>query len=117
MKYYLGLDLSTQQLKCTLIDQEHAIVFEHAVNFGRDLPHYNTENGAVSHGNDVVTSPPLMWVEAMDMLLSRLAKTSYIPHIVAISGAGQVRLGPLSKNERTFILRPSFSLLSSRTLV
>lgn len=94
MKYYLGLDLSTQQLKCTLIDEEHAIVFEHAVNFGRDLPHYNTENGTVSHGNNVVTSPPLMWIEAMDMLLSRLAETSYIPRIVAISGAGQVRLLP-----------------------
>ncbi|KAI8337471.1 hypothetical protein BC941DRAFT_334879, partial [Chlamydoabsidia padenii] len=89
MKYYLGLDLSTQQLKCTLIDQTHTIVFEDAVNFGRDLPHYNTQNGTISHGNDVVTSPTLMWVEAMDMLLNRLAETSYISNIVAISGAGQ----------------------------
>ncbi|CAO3577974.1 unnamed protein product [Absidia cylindrospora] len=89
MKYYLGLDLSTQQLKCTLINETHAIVFEDAVNFGRDLPKYNTENGAVLHGDDIVTSPPLMWVEAMDMLLSRLAKTPYISNIMAISGAGQ----------------------------
>ncbi|KAI8098885.1 uncharacterized protein BX664DRAFT_288657 [Halteromyces radiatus] len=88
-KYFLGLDLSTQQLKCTVINDNHIIVYEDAVNFGRDLPEYHTNNGAISHGNDVVTSPPLMWVQAMDMLLSRLAKTPYVSNIMGISGAGQ----------------------------
>ncbi|KAI9307711.1 hypothetical protein BJ944DRAFT_157503 [Cunninghamella echinulata] len=88
-KYYLGIDLSTQQLKCTVINESHAIVYENCVNFERDLPEFNTKNGAISHGNNVFTSPPLLWVKALDILLSRLKKTPYVSKIVAISGAAQ----------------------------
>lgn len=90
MSYYLGLDLSTQQLKCTLIDEKHDIVLEKAVNFDRDLPEFNTKHGAIVNDN-VVTSPTLMWVKALDLLLQQLKGTQYIQHIRGISGAGQVR--------------------------
>ncbi|KAL0095031.1 hypothetical protein J3Q64DRAFT_1091378 [Phycomyces blakesleeanus] len=86
--YYLGLDLSTQQLKCTLIDQDHSIVLEEAVNFDNDLPEFGIRHGAIQNGN-VVTSPTLMWVKALDILLSKLEKSRYIGKIKAISGAGQ----------------------------
>jgi xylulokinase len=87
--YYLGLDLSTQQLKCTLINEKHDIVLEKAVNFDRDLPEFNTKHGAIVNDN-VVTSPTLMWVKALDLLLQQLKDTPYIQHIRGISGAGQV---------------------------
>lgn len=90
--YYLGLDLSTQQLKCTVIDHGHAIVLEEAVHFDRDLPEFGTTHGAIVNG-DVVTSPTLMWVKALDILLSKLSKTPYIGRIRGISGAGQVNAG------------------------
>jgi xylulokinase len=88
--YYLGLDLSTQQLKCTLIRENHAIVWESAVNFDKDLPEFKTKHGAIINDN-VATSPTLMWVKALDLLLERLKETPYIGSIRGISGAGQVR--------------------------
>jgi xylulokinase len=87
--YYLGLDLSTQQLKCTLIQENHDITWESAVNFDKDLPEFETKYGAIINEN-VATSPTLMWVKALDLLLDRLKKTPYIGSIRGISGAGQV---------------------------
>lgn len=87
---YLGLDLSTQQLKCTVMDNAHSIVLEEAVNFDRDLPEFGTKHGAF-HNGDQVTSPTLMWVKALDILLERLKGTGRIHEIRGISGAGQVR--------------------------
>ncbi|KAI8981105.1 hypothetical protein BDB01DRAFT_860536 [Pilobolus umbonatus] len=86
--YYLGLDLSTQQLKYTIIDEKNRIVNEHAINFDRDLPEFNTTHGAIIKG-DVATSPTLMWVKAMDKMLEHLKTSSYIGHIRGISGAAQ----------------------------
>lgn len=93
---YLGLDLSTQQLKCTVMDNAHSIVLEEAVNFDRDLPEFGTKHGAFQNG-DRVTSPTLMWVKALDILLERLKATGRIHEIRGISGAGQVR-----RNARVF---------------
>ncbi|KAG1054122.1 hypothetical protein G6F43_003842 [Rhizopus delemar] len=88
MSYYLGFDLSTQQLKCTIIDEAHGIVLEEAINFDRDLPEFNTKHGAVVN-DDVVTSPTLMWVKALDLLLEKLKSFPHISAIRGISGAGQ----------------------------
>lgn len=90
---FLGLDLSTQQLKAIVITQDLNIVHESAVNFARDLPHYGTENGAIKGPDEgEVTSPVAMWVEAMDLLLARMEEASVdFTAIVAVSGAGQVR--------------------------
>ncbi|ORX57622.1 actin-like ATPase domain-containing protein [Hesseltinella vesiculosa] len=90
-KYYLGLDLSTQQLKCTVINDVHEIVYEDAVNFGRDLPEFLTDNGVIVQDEErnVVTSPPLMWTKAVDILLARLVANDMTKHIIAIAGAGQ----------------------------
>lgn len=89
---FLGLDLSTQQLKAIVITQDLDIVHESAVNFARDLPQYGTENGAIKGPDEgEVTSPVAMWVEAMDLLLARMKEASVdFPAIVAVSGAGQV---------------------------
>ncbi|KAG2194669.1 hypothetical protein INT46_005621 [Mucor plumbeus] len=86
--YYLGLDLSTQQLKCTLINEKHDIIWENAVNFDKDLSEFKTKHGAIVNDN-VVTSPTLMWVKAMDLLMQALKETPYIKSIRGISGAGQ----------------------------
>ncbi|KAI7869883.1 hypothetical protein BDF14DRAFT_1741452 [Spinellus fusiger] len=85
---YLGLDLSTQQLKCTLINEVHSIVLDEAVHFDHDLPEFGTSNGAIHYG-DRATSPTLMWVKALDILLGRLKKSGHVHRIRGISGAGQ----------------------------
>ncbi|CEG74500.1 hypothetical protein RMATCC62417_09704 [Rhizopus microsporus] len=88
MSYYLGFDLSTQQLKCTVINDAHDIVLEEAVNFDKDLPEFNTTHGAIVNG-DNVTSPTLMWVKALDVLLNKLKAFPHVNSIRGISGAGQ----------------------------
>ena len=54
----------------TAIDHETLkIVFHETINYDKDLPHYETKGGMHQEKGGVVTSPTLMWVEAMDMLL------------------------------------------------
>lgn len=88
---FLGIDLSTQKLKAVILNSCLVIVDELIVDFDADLPHFNTKNG-VLHGKDglSVTSPVLMWVQAMDMLLEKLNKSVVdVSKIVAIGGCGQ----------------------------
>lgn len=89
---FLGLDLSTQQLKAVLLDKDSKIVHEAAVHFDRDLPHHGTTNGAISGPDDgEVTSPVWMWIEAIDLLCQRLTDGKIdFKAIVSVSGAGQV---------------------------
>jgi xylulokinase len=88
---FLGLDSSTQGLKAMVIDQACAPRFETAVNFDADLPAYKTRGGVHRHADGLtVTSPPLMWVEALDLLLARMIKAKIpLSRIVAVSGSGQ----------------------------
>jgi len=90
---FLGLDLSTQQLKAVLIDEDSVVVSECAVGFDRDLPHYGTTNGAIRGPDEgEVTSPVAMWLEAMDLLFQRMKDAGVkMGSIRAVSGAGQVR--------------------------
>ena len=89
---FLGLDLSTQQLKALLIDEKAAVVFDFAVGYDKDLPHYGTTNGAIHGPSDSqVTSPVAMWVEALDLILQRMRDAGInLSRIRAVSGAGQV---------------------------
>jgi len=91
---FLGFDLSTQQLKAVLLSADSDIVHESAVHFDRDLPHYQTVNGAIKGPDDgEVTSPVLMWIEAIDLIFERMKASNVdFSAIAAISGAGQVRL-------------------------
>jgi len=88
---FLGLDLSTQALKAIIIDQAGQVCHETAVNFDRDLPEFKTKGGVHQHADGLtVTSPALMWVTALDLLLERLkAKKIPLVKIAAISGSGQ----------------------------
>lgn len=89
---FLGLDLSTQGLKAVLIAEDSEVVHESAVNFDRELPHYNTTNGAIrgpDHGE--VTSPVRMWLEAIDLIVQKMKSAGVdLARIMAVSGDGQV---------------------------
>ncbi len=89
---FLGLDCSTQSFSALIIDaSKGTIIHEASVNFEGDLPHYQTSSGFV-HGDlpGEVFSDPLMWVEALDLLLTRLVESGAdLSAIEAISGSGQ----------------------------
>ncbi|KIY71858.1 actin-like ATPase domain-containing protein [Cylindrobasidium torrendii FP15055 ss-10] len=87
---FLGLDLSTQQLKAVLVQEDCSIVHESAVRFEEDLPKYGTTKGAHKGPDGVVTSPVAMWLDALDLLMEKMRKAGVdFASIAAISGAGQ----------------------------
>ena len=89
---FLGLDLSTQQLKAIVISEDSAVVHEVSVGFDKDLPRYGTKNGALKGPDEgEVTSPVSMWLEALDLLMQRMKDAGVdFNSIMGISGAGQV---------------------------
>ena len=92
MALFLGLDLSTQQLKAVLLDAHSAVVHESAVHFDSDLPAYRTHNGALRGPHDgEVSSPVRMWLDAIELVLHRVKHAGVdLSAVVAISGAAQV---------------------------
>jgi len=88
---FLGLDSSTQSLTAVVIDPSSGtITCQLSVNFGLDLPHYQAPSGFIPGGRDgEVHANPLMWLEALDLLFSRLAEATDLSRISAIAGSGQ----------------------------
>ena len=88
---FLGLDSSTQSLKATAINAALETVFETSLNFDKDLPQFGTKDG-VHRGADglTVTSPTLLWVAALDLLLKKMQEAKFpFAQVAAISGSGQ----------------------------
>lgn len=88
---YLGFDLSTQQLKAVVITSNLSVVNSALVSFSDDLPNYGTTKGVhVNEAEREVYAPVAMWLEAIDLVLSRLeAQKCPFGRIRGISGAGQ----------------------------
>jgi len=113
MPLYLGLDSSTQSLTASVIEASEdvrRVVFEHSVVFDRDLPHYQTTSGVHRHANPlVVTSPPLMWVEALDVMMGTLSRqTAFDPSRIAAIGGCAQQHGTVYLNDRAM---PAIALL------
>jgi len=81
MPLYLGLDAGAIGLTAVVIDihdERRDIVFNRTLAFDRDLPEYG-----------IVTATPVMWADALDRLLGRLAAAAEIEveDIRAIAGS------------------------------
>ncbi len=108
MPLYLGLDCSTQSLTAIVIEisgNDRRIVFQHSLNFDRDLPEYATTAG-VRQGDEpgVVYAPPLMWADALDRVmahpgLGRRSRRREHPRHFRIRAATRQRL-PQSQRRR-----------------
>ncbi|KAK6355287.1 hypothetical protein TWF696_004399 [Orbilia brochopaga] len=88
---YLGLDLSTQQLKVLAVRSNLETVFEEAVSFDTDLPSYGVRKGVFVNDKDhEVYAPVAMWIEALDLILQRMKSRGFdFSRVMGISGAGQ----------------------------
>ncbi len=92
MGLYLGLDSSTQSLSAMVIDTVSGrVVLDQSVNFGKNLPQYRSPSGFLPDENPQIKhADPLMWVEALDLLLGQLkAQGTDFSTVEGISGAGQ----------------------------
>jgi len=92
---YLGIDASTQGLTAVLIEIDgdtRRVVFNSSLNFDRDLPEYGTTGGVRRGADDnEVFASPVMWADALDRMLARVAQAAEIDidNIRAISGSAQ----------------------------
>ena len=88
-----GLDLSTQSFTALVTDETGAVVHRSSVNFDEELPEYGTSSGmhrvAEADGVERVTSPVCMWLQAFDMVLTRIGDVGLLPHVVAVSASAQ----------------------------
>ena len=91
MSLTLGIDSSTQSCSAIVISPaDGKVVAEESINFGERLPQYNAPSGFIPGGKDgEVHSDPLMWLDALELLLTELADKCDLSQISAVSGAGQ----------------------------
>jgi xylulokinase len=95
MPIYLGLDCGTQSMNALALEIEgerRKVLFSLSLPFDESFPGYGTEHG-VFPGEDprVVTSSPLMWAEALDEILGRVARAlgRDLVRVAAVSGSAQ----------------------------
>ncbi|KAI1820329.1 xylulose kinase-like protein [Xylaria intraflava] len=89
---YLGFDLSTQQLKAIVVASDLTVVSEAKVDFDADFgAKYAVKKGVRSNEDEgEVYQPVAMWVEAVDLVLTRLREQGCpMARIEGISGSGQ----------------------------
>ncbi|MDZ7376612.1 MAG: FGGY family carbohydrate kinase, partial [candidate division KSB1 bacterium] len=89
---FAGIDCSTQSCKLVIIDLDlKQVLYTDVVNYDHDLPQYHTVNGVISGlGEGVSESDPKMWIDALETLFQRLARSEISPRdIQAISVSGQ----------------------------
>uniref|UniRef100_A0A673GAQ1 Xylulose kinase n=1 Tax=Sinocyclocheilus rhinocerous TaxID=307959 RepID=A0A673GAQ1_9TELE len=88
---FLGFDFSTQQLKVVAVDGNLEVIHQNSVQFDSELPEFRTHGGVHIHEDKLtVTSPALMWVKALDVLLEKMRNTGFdFSRVKAISGSGQ----------------------------
>lgn len=92
MALYLGLDSSTQGLKALIADTASGeIVAAEAVNFGTDLPEYNSPSGFLPAADPLVRrADPRMWLAALDLVFDRLSRHGApLERVEGVSGSGQ----------------------------
>ena len=79
-------------MSALLIDTDTGkVVAERNVNFGERLPHYKSPKGFLPNDDAAIKhSDPLMWVEALDLVLQDLRSAGVdLSRVRGISGAGQ----------------------------
>lgn len=88
---FLGFDSSTQSLSAIVLDgDQNKIAAEVSVNFGKDLPHHGAPSGFIPGGAPgEVHANPMMWLEALDLVLEKLSTQTDLSKVTMIAGSGQ----------------------------
>ncbi|TDZ71889.1 putative D-xylulose kinase A [Colletotrichum trifolii] len=88
---YLGFDLSTQQLKAIVVQSDLTVVSEAKVDFDADFgKQYGLRKGVLTNeAEGEVYAPVAMFLEALDLVLSRLKAKTPLDRIRGISGSCQ----------------------------
>src|SRR5882672_456015 len=91
---YLGLDSSTQSLSAIVLEVDgdrRRVAFESSIAFDEAFPQYGTKHGVLpSQDPTTAVSPPLLWVDALELMMERLKQSGLdLSQLAAISGSAQ----------------------------
>ncbi|KAG1792368.1 uncharacterized protein HD556DRAFT_1239497 [Suillus plorans] len=86
---FLGLELATDQLRASIVDESLELVGVECVDFDTELPEYQTQGGIFTTPGDAYTTPVDMWVKALDFLLEKLTRNHDLTRIKSIGGCAQ----------------------------
>ncbi|CAE6443521.1 unnamed protein product [Rhizoctonia solani] len=89
MAHYLGIELATEHLRATVVDEGLDVVFSTEVGFDTDLAEFQTRGGLFTAPGDVCTTSVEMWLKALDILLSKLKTGVDLGRIRAVGGCAQ----------------------------
>ena len=94
MSLYLGFDSSTQSLSAIVLEVDgdrRRVAFESSIAFDEAFPQYGTHHGVLpSDDPTTATSPPLLWVDALELMVQRLQKSGLdLRQLAAVSGSAQ----------------------------
>jgi xylulokinase len=93
-RFYVGLDSSTQSITAVVVEvagEEASVALESSFAFDEALPHFGTRHGVLPRTDpSVAVSSPVMWAEALDLMMSHLVSSGLdITRLAAISGSAQ----------------------------
>ena len=105
VKLYVGLDCSTQSFSAVVLEiarDARRVIWRHALQFDCDFRSYGTTSG-VYRGDDPreVWSSPVLWADALDRMLGRIAEAlgPDRARVAAIAGSAQQH-GSVYLNDR-----------------
>lgn len=101
---FLGIDCSTQSMKITAINESLQIKYSDQIEF-KSLVQYKTADGVIRLDDTDIVAPSLMFVEALDMLLTKLSSEIDISTILAMSASGQQHGSVYLKTGSSLILQ------------
>jgi xylulokinase len=107
---YLGLDFSTQSVTAVVIaidGNTRRVVFESSLSFDEAFPHYGTTHGVLPRADPrVAHSSPVMWAEALDVMMARIARSGVeLAQLAAVSGSAQQHGSVYLNSEWARVLR------------
>ncbi|KZT30038.1 actin-like ATPase domain-containing protein [Neolentinus lepideus HHB14362 ss-1] len=86
---FLGLELATDQLRASLVDENLELVGVECVDFDTELPEFQTQGGIFTTPGEAYTTPVDMFVKALDFLLEKLHNNYDLSRIRALGGSAQ----------------------------
>ncbi|KAI0690374.1 actin-like ATPase domain-containing protein [Cytidiella melzeri] len=89
---FLGLELATDQLRASIVDENLELVGVEAVDFDSELSEFQTQGGIFTTPGDAYTTPVEMWIKAFDLLMEKLSKNHDLTRLKAVGGAAQQAL-------------------------
>ncbi|PFH46292.1 hypothetical protein AMATHDRAFT_155735 [Amanita thiersii Skay4041] len=86
---FLGIELATDQLRASIVDESLELVGVECVDFDAELSEYKTQGGIFTSPGEAYTTPVEMWIKGLDTLLQKLASNHDLSRIRSVGGAAQ----------------------------